>query len=66
MRRPAKKFVSEDNSPGFRTLLNNNDNNLRRLKMTIVKTDRLNKNANAVDKECQKLEEEMKNMEAEW
>ena len=61
MRRPGKIFISVDNSPGFKTLLSNTDEDLKKLDIVIVKTDELNKNANAVvDKQCQELENEIK------
>ena len=66
MRRPSEIFVSVDNSPGFKNLLTNKDDELQKLEITFVKTDELNKNANAViDRGCQELEEEMKRLEPE-
>ena len=66
MRRPAEIFISVDNSPGFKSLLSNNDSDLKKLKIVIVKTDEINKNSNAVvDKGCQELEEELKRLEPE-
>ena len=66
MRRPGEIFISVDNSPGFKTLLANNDSDLKKLNISIVKTDELNKNANAVvDKQCQELEAEIKKLEPE-
>ena len=66
MRKPGEIFISVDNSPGFKTLLANNDNDLKKLNIIIVKTDELNKNSNAVvDKQCQELETEIKKLEPE-
>ena len=66
MRRPAEIFISVDNSPGFKTLLSNTDDELKKLKITMIKTDEINKNSNAViDKGCQELEEEIKQLEPE-
>ena len=66
MRRPSGIYVSVDNSPGFKTLLNNTDNELKKLEITFIKTDELNKNSNAViDKGCQELEDELKRLEPE-
>ena len=42
MRRPSEIFVSVDNSPGFQTLLSNNDEDLKKLQIKFVKTDDLN------------------------
>ena len=66
MRRPTRIFVSVDNSPGFQSLLKNNDQELSKLEIALIKTDAINKNANAViDKGCQELEEELKRLEPE-
>ena len=66
MRRPSEIFISVDNAPGFKTLLNNQDQDLQKLNITMIKTDEINKNANAVvDKGCQELEEEIKQLEPE-
>ena len=66
MRRPGKICISVDNSPGFKTLLSNTDEDLKKLDIVIVKTDELNKNANAVvDRQCQELEKEIKKLEPE-
>ena len=66
MRRPAEIFISVDNSPGFKTLLTNTDQELKKLMITIVRTDEINKNSNAViDKGCQELENEIKQLEPE-
>ena len=66
MRRPSEIFISVDNAPGFKTLLNNQDQDLQKLNITMVKTDEINKNANAVvDKGCQELENEIKQLEPE-
>ena len=66
MRRPGEIFVSVDNAPGFKSLLINRDQELQKLNITLVKTDEINKNANAViDKGCQELEEEIKQLEPE-
>ena len=66
IRRPAEIYISVDNSPGFKTLLSNNDDELKSLKIKIMKTEELNKNANSViDKGCQELEEEIKRLEPE-
>ena len=63
MRRPSEIFISVDNAPGFKTLLNNQDQDLQKLNITMIKTDEINKNANAVvDKGCQELEEEIKQL----
>ena len=48
MRSPSEIFVSVDNSPGFQTLLSNNDEYLKKLQIIFVKTDELNKNTNSV------------------
>ena len=64
MRRPSDIFISIDNSPGFKSLLSNIDNDLKMLKINLVKTDEINKNSNAVvDKGCQELENEIKRLE---
>ena len=66
MRKPDQIFVSVDNAPGFKSLLNNTDQDLKKLRITMVKTDELNKNANAVaDKACQEVEEELKRLHSE-
>ena len=66
IRRPGQIFISVDNSPGFKSLMSNEDEDLLKLKITIVKTDEINKNANAViDKGCQELEDEIKRLEPE-
>ena len=66
MRRPAEVFISVDNSPGFKTLMSNSDEDLKKLNITILKTDEINKNSNAViDKGCQELEDELKRIEPE-
>ena len=66
MRRPGEIFVSVDNAPGFKSLLLIKDQELMKLNITLVKTDEINKNANAVvDKGCQELEEEIKQLEPE-
>ena len=66
MRRPAEIFISVDNSPGFKTLLSNTDNDLRKLEIRMIKTDEINKNSNAViDRGCQELEDELKRLEPE-
>ena len=64
MKRPLEIYVSVDNSPGFRSLLQSNNNDLSQMQIKIVKTDELNKNANAViDKGCQELENELKRLD---
>ena len=66
MRRPSEIYVSVDNAPGFKSLLLIKDQELMKLNITLVKTDEINKNANAVvDKGCQELEEEIKQLEPE-
>ena len=66
VRRPSEIFISVDNSPGFKSLLLTNDKDLEQLNIKLVKTEELNKNANAViDKGCQELEEEIKRLEPE-
>ena len=66
MRRPLEVFITVDNAPGFKTLLNNVDTDLKKLQITMVKTDEINKNSNAVvDRGCQELEEELKRLEPE-
>ena len=66
MRRPGPIAISVDNSPGFKTLSTNKDQELNKLGIEITKTDELNKNANAiVDKACQELEEELKRLKPE-
>ena len=66
MRRPSQIFVSADNSPGFKSLLTNSDDDLKKLNILMVKTDEINKNANAViDKGCQEIENELKRLEPE-
>ena len=58
--------MSIDNAPGFQSLLNNSDNDLKNLDIVLIKTDELNKNSNAViDKACIELEEELKRQEPE-
>ena len=66
MRHPNMIQVSPDNSPGFQNLTKNKDKDLIKLKITFVKTDELNKNANAViDRGCQELEDEIKKISPE-
>ena len=66
MRRPSDIYISVDNSPGFKSLLTSSDKELENLKINLVKTDELNKNANAIiDKGCQELEEELKRLKPE-
>ena len=66
MRRPGQIFVSVDNSPGFKSLSGQPDKDLAKLNIEIIKTDEINKNANAViDKGCQELEDELKRLEPE-
>ena len=66
MRRPSGIYVSVDNSPGFKNLLSNNDDDLKKLNIQMIKTDELNKNSNAViDRGCQELEDELKRLEPE-
>ena len=66
MRRPGKIFVSVDNAPGFKSLVNTTDSELQQLGITMIKTDELNKNANAVvDRACQELEQELIRLEPE-
>ena len=66
IRRPSDIFISVDNSPGFKSLINSTDKDLMKLKINLVKTDEINKNANAViDKGCQELEEELKRLDPE-
>ena len=66
MRRPAEIYISVDNAPGFKSLLPNTDEDFKKLKIVMVKTDELNKNSNAViDKGCQELEQEIKQLEPE-
>ena len=66
LRHPNTIYVSPDNSPGFKTLIKNQDQELNKLKISFVKTDEFNKNANAViDRGCQELEEEIKRLSPE-
>ena len=66
IRNPNVIFISPDNSPGFQKLIKNQDKDLLALKIQFVKTDELNKNANAViDRGCQELEEEIKRLSPE-
>ena len=66
MRRPGEIFISVDNAPGFKPLLSNSDNDLKKLHIVFVKTDEVNKNSNAVvDKGCQELEDELKRLQPE-
>ena len=66
IRRPGEIFIAVDNAPGFKSLLNNKDEDLKKLRITMIKTDELNKNSNAVvDKACQELENELKRLEPE-
>ena len=66
MRKPGQIFVSVDNAPGFKSLINKEDQDLKSLRITMVKTDELNKNSNAiVDRACQELEEELRRLEPE-
>ena len=66
MRKPGSIYVTVDNCPGFQKLVNKNDNELSKLNITLVKTDEINKNANAVvDKGCRELEEELKRLDPE-
>ena len=59
IRRPSQIYISMDNSPGFKSLITNPPKELDKLKITLIKTDDLNKNANAViDKGCQVLSED--------
>ena len=66
MRSPGKINISVDNAPGFQTLLQNKDMEMQKLKVFFIKTDELNKNANAVvDRGCQELEEEIRRLSPE-
>ena len=66
LRRPSEIFISVDNSPGFKSLLQTKDKDLCTLNINLVKTEEINKNSNAViDKGCQELEEEIKRLEPE-
>ena len=66
IRHPNQIFISPDNSPGFQKLTKNLDRELLSLKIQFVKTDELNKNANAViDRGCQEIEEEIKRLSPE-
>ena len=66
IRNPNLIFISADNSPGFQRLIKNQDKDLLGLKIQFVKTDELNKNANAViDRGCQEIEEEIKRLSPE-
>ena len=66
MRKPGSIYVTVDNCPGFQKLINKNDKDLTSLKITLIKTDEINKNANAVvDKGCRELEEELKRLDPE-
>ena len=66
MSKPGEIYVAVDNAPGFRTLLNNNDEDVKKLQITMVKTDEFNKHSNAVvDKVCQELENEQKRLNQE-
>ena len=64
IRKPKPIFISVDNSPGFASLVMNKDKDLKGLMINMIKTDEVNKNANAViDKGCRELEEEIKRIE---
>ena len=66
IRRPSTIYISVDNSPGFKSLMDNKDSDLNKLQIQIIKTDELNKNSNAViDRGCQELEEELKRLAPE-
>ena len=66
IRKPGTIYVTADNAPGFSSLFGNKDTDLQKLNITMIKTDELNKNANAVvDKACQELEEEIKRIDPE-
>ena len=66
LRKPGPISVTVDNSPGFVSLINNKDRDFQRLMINLLKTDEMNKNANAViDRGCQELEQELKKLEPE-
>ena len=66
IRQPNSIVISPDNSPGFQKLVKNQDNDLLDLKIKFIKTDEINKNANAViDRGCQEIEEEIKKLSPE-
>ena len=66
IRHPNLIFISTDNSPGFQKLTKNLDKDLLSLKIQFIKTDELNKNANAgIDRGCQEIEEEIKRISPE-
>ena len=48
MRRPSEIYVTVDNSSGFRTLLENKDEDLKQLKIIMVKSDEINKKVQKV------------------
>ena len=57
IRKPGKINITVDNSPGFTALMSRKDKDLQNLMITLVKTDEINKNSNAViDKGCLELE----------
>ena len=45
LRHPNTIYITPDNSPGFSTLVRNQDKELQKLKTTFIKTDELNNNA---------------------
>ena len=66
MRRPGPIYVTVDNCPGFQNLINKKHDDLANLKIKFIKTDEINKNANAiVDRGCRELEDELKRLEPE-
>ena len=66
LRKPTPIYVTVDNSPGFISLIAQKDKDLEKLMINMLKTDEINKNANAViDKGCRELEDEIKRIEPE-
>ena len=61
LRKPSRIYITVDNSPGFASLIKENDQTLAKHMITLIKTDAINKNGNAViDRGCRELEEEIK------
>ena len=64
MQRPSGVYITENNSTGFKSLRIAKDQTFEKHMITLVKTDNVNMNTNAIiDKGCQESEEEIKYLE---
>ena len=64
IKKPGKCEIKVDNATGFLPLIEEKDHDLNKLNISIVMTDSLNKNENAVvDKACLEIEQELKRIE---